>query len=388
MKIALVHDYIKEYGGAERVLEALLEIYPEATVYTSLFLPKFLGPHRARFEKYNIQTSFLHSIPFNHKLISPLRLVSPYVFKSFDLSGYDVIIVSQTGAYFPNLVKKGPSNASGSSTKLICYTHTPPRYLYGYKTAREWKNNVVLRVLGEIANHFLRMVDYNASQNVDFFIANSEEVAKRIRKFYRREAVVINPPVDVESIKYKVTSIKQRESSQNTKYEIPDTQYYLTGGRLARAKGIDIIIKAFNTNKKPLKIFGRGFAGYEEELKSLAKENIEFVGEVTDEEKFELMSNAKAFVFASYDEDFGITPVEAMGVGTPVIAFRSGGVQETVIEGKTGIFFDENTPKSLNAAIEKFEKDPLKSSDCIKQAQTFSKEVFVKKMSEFVNLQG
>jgi glycosyltransferase involved in cell wall biosynthesis len=368
MKIALVHDYLKEYGGAERVLEAFLEIYPQATVYTSVFLPKFLGPHQARFSKYKIKSSFLQSIPFNHKLISPLRLVSPFVFKNFDLSSYDVIIVSQTGAYFPNLVQKGPL------TKLICYTHTPPRYLYGYKTAREWKNNVVLRVLGETANHFLRIVDYNASQNVDFFVANSQEVAKRIKKFYRREATVIHPPVEMQVL--------------GSRFQVSDRQrnYYLTGGRLARAKGVDVIIKAFNENKLPLKIFGRGFAGYEDELRKSAHKNIEFVGEVSDEQKFELMSGAKAFVFASYDEDFGITPVEAMGVGTPVIAYRSGGVQETVVEGKTGVFFDENTSKSLNQAIEKFEKNPLKSSDCLKQAEKFSKEIFVKKIREFVKL--
>lgn len=370
MKIAIVHDYIKEYGGAERVLEALLEIFPDATVYTSLFLPEYLGPHKERFKKYKIKTSFFQYIPFNNKLISPLRLLSPFAFKSFDLSGYDIIIVSQTGAYFPNLVHKG-------SAKLICYTHTPPRYLYGYKTAREWKNNPVLLVLGEVANHFLRMVDFNASKNVDLFIANSQEVAARIKKFYRKEAIVINPPVEINS-----------KSIQGSRFINRESNYYLTGGRLARAKGMDVIVKAFNENKKPLKIFGRGFAGYEESLKlkvqSSKLNTIEFLGEVTDEEKFQLMRGAKAFIFASYDEDFGITPVEAMGVGTPVIAYRSGGVKETVVEGKTGVFFDENTSESLNEAIKKFESTKIESKDCIKQAEKFSKEQFIVRITKLI----
>lgn len=362
MKVAIVHDYIKEYGGAERVLETLLEIYPDADVFTSLYAPDFLGPHKNRFEKYNIKTTFLNLIPFRHKLISPLRLLSPFAFSSLDLSSYNVIIVSQTGAYFPNLVKH-------RNKKLLCYTHTPPRYLYGYATARDWKKNKAFVAVAQIANHFLRMIDFNASKNVDFFIANSEEVAARIKKFYKRNAVVIYPPVDI-----KTQEIKRKKNN-----------YYVTGGRLARAKGIDIIVKSFNKIGLPLKIFGKGFAGYEEELKKIAKKNIEFVGEVSDEEKLELMVDAKAFVFTSYDEDFGITPVEAMSVGTPVIAYKSGGVKETVVDGKTGLFFEDNSPDALSESIKKFEKLKIDSKDCIKQAKKFSKERFKKEIKAFIN---
>ena len=364
MKIALVHDYIKEYGGAERVLEVLHEIYPDAPIYTSLYFPQFLGPHRERFKKMKICTSWLQYIPFAYKLISPLRLLSPFAFKSFNLSNYDVVIVSQTGAYFPNLVQKTKDQ------RLICYTHTPPRYLYGYKTAREWKNNKLLLILGEVANHILRVVDFTSSKNVDIFIANSEEVKVRIQKFYRREAVVVYPPVDVP-----------RGNSQSS---IVNRQYYLAGGRLARAKGMDVIIEAFNKNGKALKIFGKAFAGYGEELKNKAKSNIEFLGEVSDKEKLDLMAGAKAFVFASYDEDFGITPVEAMGMGTPVIAYKSGGVKETVVDGKTGMFFEENSPDSLNSAIERFEKMKIDPKNCQIQAQKFSKEQFIKNIQNLV----
>lgn len=369
MKIALVHDYIKEYGGAERVLETLREMYPDAPIYTSVFYPQFLGPHRKRFEKMHIHTSWLQYLPFGYKFISLFRIVSPWVFKNFDLSAYDVIIVSQTGAYFPNFVKKG-------HTKLITYTHTPPRYLYGYKTAREWKNNPILRVLGELANHFLRLADFQASKNVDQFIANSEEVKARIKKFYRNDAVVVYPPVEIANIKNQIS--KQSSKSKD---------YFLAGGRLARAKGMDIIIDAFIQNGKSLKIFGKGFAGYEDELKSKVKNQkakIEFVGEVSDNEKLELMQNAKAYIFASHDEDFGITPVEAMSVGTPVIAYKSGGVKETVIDGRTGVFYEPNTAEKLDKAVKIFEKMKIKTGDCTKQAEKFSKEQFEKKIHAII----
>lgn len=370
MKVAIVHDYIKEYGGAERVLETLLEIYPQADVYTSIYAPGFLGPHKERFKKYNIKTTFLNYIPFRHKLISPLRLLSPLAFSSINLSAYDVVIVSQTGAYFPNLIKK-------KGALQICYTHTPPRYLYGYKTARDWKKNKFFAVIAESANYFLRKIDFNSAKNVDFFIANSEEVAGRIRKFYGRDSVVIYPPVDIKNQESGIRNHGKKD-------------YYLTGGRLARAKGIDVIVKAFNNNGKKLKIFGKGFAGFEEELKNIANKNIEFVGEVTDGDKLELMKEAKAFVFASYDEDFGITPVESMSVGTPVIAYKSGGVKETVLNGETGLFFDENTPDALNTVIKKFETLRITQGDnmredCIKQAEKFSSVRFKKEILNFVN---
>src|SRR3990167_5589898 len=375
MRIAIVHDYIKEYGGAERVLEELHKLFPEAPVYTSIYAPEYLGPHMWVFRQMRIKTSFLQWIPYKEKLISIFRLISPLSFLSFDLSKFDVIIVSQTGAYFPNLVRKGRA-------KLVCYTHTPPRYLYGYMTAREWQKDTLMRIFGSIANHFLRMVDFKASENVDYFIANSEEVRVRIQKFYRKDAVVINPPVSLSTpeVKAAPTSVVKKK------------EYYLAGGMLARAKGIDIIVEAFNRSGKKLKVFGKGFAGFDEELKSMAGKNIEFLGEVTDIERQELMANAKAYVFASFDEDFGITPVEAMAAGTPVIAYRSGGVRETVVDPSTssgqvatGIFFDENTPDAINEAIKKFEKAKISSDECRKQAEKFSSEVFDKKILDFVN---
>ncbi len=402
MRVALVHDYIKEYGGAERVLEALHEIWPDAPIFTTVYLPNFLGPHRQRFKNWKVKTSFLQFLPFKSKLISPFRIIAPLVFKTFNFSDFDIVLVSATGAYSPNSIVCHPERSEGSGDSSakpqndmrvkpihICYCHTPPRYLYGFATAREWKNNLVFRIFGELANHFLRLVDYKSSQNVDFFIANSKNVKRRIEKFYKKDATVIYPPVEIPNSKLQIPN-----KSQNTKYKIHNTNYYLAGGRLARPKHVDLIVETFARLKLPLKVFGRGFAGYELELKSKAKSKVEFLGEVSDEEKLELMKNAKAFIFASEDEDFGITPVEAMSVGTPVIAYRSGGVVESVIEGNpsagsgrqkpTGIFFDELSIESLSKAIKEFNKMKFNIENCINQAQKFSKERFKKEIKEFV----
>jgi glycosyltransferase involved in cell wall biosynthesis len=363
MKVAIVHDYIKEYGGAERVLEALTEIYPDASIYTSVFLPSFLGPHKDRFKHLNIKASWVQMLPFKAKLISPIRLIAPLLFKSFDFSAYDAIIVSATGAYSPNSLNK-------KTAVQISYTHTPPRYLYGYETARNWKKNKIFFALGTVAIHFLRLWDFKYSKNVDFYIANSKETAARIKKFYRRDSRIIYPPVDLP--KTTLNSVRR--------------EYFLAGGRIARAKHTDLIIDVFVKNGLPLKLFGKAFSGFDHEIKDKIKNNsnIEFLGEVTDEEKIKLMKGAKAFIFASEDEDFGITPVEAMACGAPVISHKSGGVLETVVEGKTGIFYDELTLESLSKAILKFQKLNLTPEDCIAQAQKFSKERFKKEIKEFV----
>lgn len=375
MKIALVHDYIKEYGGAERVLETLHELYPDAPVFTLVYCPEFLGPHKKRFAQWDIRPSFLQFVPFKEKLISPFRLIAPFVFPLFNFAGYNVILVSATGAYSPNTIKK-------QTAKQICYYHTPPRYLYGYATAREWKKYPVMRFLGEVANHFLRIIDDASSQNVDIFLANSENVKERIKKFYRKDAIVVYPPVDVSSLSFS----RKRESSQKRspiRSEMTK-QYYLAGGRLARPKHIDILVKAATNMKIPLKVFGKDFAGYGEELQKIAGPTVTFVGEVSDEEKMQLMKGAKAFLFAGEDEDFGITPVEAMRVGTPVIAYKSGGVLETVIDKKTGIFFSHLTPYSVEKAIKMFTKTNIVARDCQNQAKLFTKEKFLDKIQRIV----
>jgi glycosyltransferase involved in cell wall biosynthesis len=368
LKIALVQDYIKEFGGAEAVLETLSDIFPTAPIYTSIYRPQFLGPHQKRLEKKwqgRIHQSFFTYIPFVHKIISPLRLLSPLAFKSFDFSKFDIIITSATGAYFPNSLNK-------KQAKLICYCHTPPRYLYGLPTARKFTNNKVIRFIVAILNHFLRLKDFRFSQNVDQYLANSRTTAARIQKFYRRDSIIINPPVDLP---------KNNLRSKN--YDLKN--YFLTGGRLARAKRFDIAIQACNQLNLKLKIFGRDFANTLEDLKNISGPTIEFIGEVTQEEKAKLYQNAQAFIFSADQEDFGIVPVESMAYGCPVIAYRSGGVTETVVENKTGVFFDDLTPESCVDAIQQFQKLKLKSSDCISRAAEFSTAKFISKIKNLVS---
>lgn len=368
LKVAIVHDYLKEFGGAEKVVEALLEIWPDAPVYTSIFLPSYAGPHRKKVESWNIKTSVLQYVPLKAKLVSMFRFVAPIVFRWFDLSKYDVVITSNAGTYTsPNFVKVG------KKTLFVSYYHTPPRYLYGYAVANDWTNNWFRRtllVLGQIPMHFLRILDFKSAQIPNYLLCNSNEVKKRISKFYRKEAKIIYPPVEIPEIKVPVEK----------------KNYYLIGGRVSRHKGHDIAIKAFTKLGLPLKVFGGTFASYGlEQFKKEAGKNIEFLGEVTDNQKWELMKKAKAFVFPSDNEDFGIVPVEAMAFGTPVIALGIGGPLETVIEGKTGLFFDERTPESLIEAVKKFEKLSFKQEDCVNQAKKFSKERFKKEMLQFIS---
>ena len=368
MKIAIVHDYLKEFGGAEKFLESLVEIWPDTPIYTTVFLPEYAGPNREKIEKWNIKTSFLQKIPFKAKLISLFRFTAPIIFSCMDLTKYDVVIVSSAGTYTsPNFVKMN------KKATLITYYHTPPRYLYGYPVANDWKNNIARRfllVLGQIPMFFLRILDKRAAQIPDYILANSNEVAGRIRRFYNREATVIYPPVEIP----KNEDVVKKEN------------FYLIGGRISRHKGHDIAIKAFSRLGLPLKVFGGTFASYGlEQFKKFAGSNIDFLGEITDGEKWNLMKKAKGFVFPSEAEDFGIIPVEAMAVGTPVIALKQGGQLETVVDGKTGIFFDERTPESLMEAVKKFEKMKFNSQDCITQAKKFSKERFKKEIVEFIN---
>lgn len=386
MKVAIVHDYIKEYGGAERVLEAIHEIWPDAPVFTTVYLPRFLGPHKKRFSGWDIRTSILQNIPFVHKLISPIRIVAPWVFENWDFSDFDVVIVSATGAYTPNLILRR------EDTLHVCFCHTPPRYLYGYPTARNWRKHLLGRVIGTVVNHLLRQIDFLSYQRPDAIIANSHEVKRRIAKFYRREAEVIYPPVGIRNYELGIKTDELKKKKR---------EYYLAGGRLARPKHIDLAIRVCNELKLPLKVFGRPFADYGEELKQLAGPTVEFVGEVSDEELADLYRGAAALLYPAELEDFGIMPVEAQGYGIPVVAYRSGGVKETVVEGKTGVFFDELTVESMkkaikllssstslrasNQAIKLLRNVPFSPEACRENAKRFSKDRFQREIKTFVH---
>lgn len=356
------------------MLEALHEIWPEAPVYSTVYLPEFLGPHLERFKDWNIITSPLQYLPFVHKLISPIRLLTPWVFENWDFSEFDAVIVSATGAYSPNLIVRKPR------TKHFTYCHTPPRYLYGYPTARNWKKHMIGRIMGNLLNHKLRQIDFLSYQRPDYIIANSHETESRIRKFYRRESTVIYPPVTIES---RIKNYELRIMDNNKRY-------YLTGGRLARAKRIDLVIEACNRLKLPLKIYGRGFADYDRVLRKLAGPTIQFLGEVTDEKLKNLYKGAKALIYCSEYEDFGIIPVEAQSYGVAVIGLNQGGVKETVLDGKTGILFNEPTVEGLVKAIKSFDRlriinKAIRSQDCMENAKRFNKDRFKKQIKEFVS---
>jgi glycosyltransferase involved in cell wall biosynthesis len=367
MRIALVHDYLKEYGGAERVLETLHEIYPDAPIYTSFVDWKNLGPHAHRIRKWKIVKSWVHYIWPVKKLHSPLRFIAPLVWRFFDFSGFDVVI-SSSGWYICRGIKVP------KSCTHICYLHHPPRHLYGYSTAVEWQKYPLVRIYAAIVNHFLRIYDFETAQKVDHFIVNSEETKKRCWKFYRRESTVIYPPVElVASGQWLVTSQKNPK------------KYYLCVSRLARAKHIDLAIEACGKLKLPLKVVGKGRD--EEYLKNLASgnNNVKFLGEISDEELDKVYSGAKALIFPSEDEEFGIVSVEAQAHGVPVIALRSGGIPETIIEDKTGVLFDDLKIDSLVNAIKKLEKLSIKPEDCIDNAGKFSHERFIGEIKQFIN---
>jgi len=347
MKVALVHDYLNEFGGAERVLLALTEIWPEAVIYTAFYRKRSAAYER--FKDKKIITSWAQNVPwFSTKLYSPLRFLAPKIWSSFDFSQYDLVISSSSW-----YITKGFNE--------ICYCHTPPRWLYGYQTASNWQKYWPVRVYGLIIGHLLRHYDYHQAQKVKYFIANSEEVKRRIWKFYRRKSVVIYPPVDLSK------PIKTKKLN-----------YYLIVSRLVGGKGIELGIEAAKKLNFKLKIVGEG------PLKIEPQKNIEVLGQVKDEELVKLYSQAKGFLALSRDEDFGITPLEAMSCGCPVIAFNGGGYKETVVEGKTGLFFQEYNIKSLTHALQKFEKMKFKQEDCLNQAEKFSKARFKQEISEFV----
>jgi glycosyltransferase involved in cell wall biosynthesis len=365
LKIALVHDYLKEYGGAERVLEALSEIYPAAPIYTA-FLVKDSVAGRA-FKGKKIITSWGNSFLSFQNLYSPLRFLAPLIWESFDFKDYDLVISSASWYITKGIIT--PENSLH-----LCYCHTPPRWLYGYQTSVEWKKFWPVRIYGEILAYFMRKYDFIASQRVDYFIANSENVQKRISKFYRRDSTVIYPPVEVEKIKEATRDLKPQD-------------YFLIASRVVGAKGLDLAIEAANKLGFKLKIIGEpaGLKWEEEKLNKLKGETVEFLGRVSDSELYRYYGQCKAFLALAQDEDFGITPVEAMAAGRPVIAYAGGGYLETVIEDKTGAFFDDYSTEGLIKVIKIFDPSKYKPEDCRKQAEKFSKERFKKEIIKFID---
>jgi glycosyltransferase involved in cell wall biosynthesis len=357
MKVALVHDYLNQMGGAERVVLALHELFPDAPLYTSMFDPQRVDP---AFQKIDIRTSFMQKLPFVKKHHQPFLPLYPFAMESLDLRGYDLVL-SSSSAFGKGVIVR-------PETMHICYCHTPMRWCWNYReyVEREQLGKMARRILPFIIT-WLRIWDQTSAMRVDHFIANSPVVAERIQKYYRREAAVIPAPVEASRFLFD-----------------PATRpgdYFLSLGRLAPYKRVDLAIQACNRLQLPLVVIGSGRD--EKQLRAMAGPTIRFLGHLSDSEVLQYMAHCRAFLFPG-EEDFGITPLEIQASGRPVIAYGAGGALATVIDGITGTFFYEQTVESLVEALSSFEErryDPVKIHE---HALDFDKPRFQRRILQFI----
>lgn len=356
MKLALVHDYLIQSGGAEKVVNVMQGLWPKAPLYTLLFEPKNLPEFQGR----DIRTSFLKRLPLARRKYQWYLPLMPTATEHYNLKEFDVVL-SSTSAFAKGVI-------TGENTLHICYCHTPTRYLWSdtHSYIEELRIPKFIKALLPPVLSRLRVWDKQAADRVDMFVANSETVKQRIKKYYRKEADVIYPPVDTH--RFNVSN-KPKE-------------YFLTGGRLVAYKRYDMVIEAANKTGLPLKIFGSG--PVEEDLKKMAGPNIKFLGRVDDKTQAELYANARAFIHPQ-EEDFGITPVESMAAGRPVIAWRKGGATETVKEGVSGEFFDEQSWEELADHMIRFDESKYDPHKIKAHAETFSRKRFEERMKAFID---
>lgn len=359
MKVALVNDWLTAFGGELKVLLALADIYSEAPIYTSVFDQKKLAFLAGR----DIRTTYLQKLPFATKVHKMMPMLRPKAFENIDLSAYDVVI-SSSHAEAKGVITK-------PTTVHICYCHTPTRYYWS--DYHEYRQRMEFGILNPIAKfmmprsiHKLRQWDYLAAQRVDHFIANSHYVARRIKKYYRRDAQVIYPPIDVGTHAYN-PQIKRED-------------FYFSMSRLIPYKGMAIVVEAANKAGVKLKVAGSG--PEMKKLKELAGPTVEILGFISDQEKVDLMQRCRAFVFAA-EEDFGIVPVEAMACGSPVIAYAKGGVAESV-NADCGVLVADQTSDAFANSIKAFESLTFDHKKIRERAEEFSTARFVKEIQDFV----
>ena len=360
MNIALVHDWLNQIGGAEDVLEAIVDLYPQAPLYTSLYDPNRMPD---AYRQWDIRTSFIDRLPWAHSKQQLYFALYPQAFESFDFRGYDVVLSNKSG--FCHGIITGPE------TLHICYCLTPTRYVWRYHQYAEQEQ------LGRLTRAALvpfltglRQWDRLAADRVDHFIAISHEVSRRIAKHYRRDATIIYPPVDTE-----------RFAPSNRIDE-----YYLTVGRLVPYRRLDMLIQAFNQMQKPLLIAGSGRD--RERLEALAGPTVQLLGYVPDADLPDLMARCRAFMWPG-EEDFGIAPVQAMAAGRPVIAYGAGGALETVVVGptaatSTGAFFAEQSVAAIIDAVESFDPTAVSPAFIRRHAEQFDTGVFNRRLESFV----
>lgn len=352
MKIAFIHDYLNQYGGAERVLQVLCEMFPDAPIYTLLYDEKATG---GVFKSREIYTSFLQKIPFTRKHHRVFPLLMPLAIEQFDLSYFDIVF-SISASFAKGVITK-------PHTTHINYCLTPTRFLWddSHRYIDEFNYIWPIKKLIPFFIAYLRIWDKEAAARVDKFVATSKFVSQRIKKYYNHHPPVIYPPVDVS--KYKI--------------EKEIDEYFLMVGRLVSYKKFDLAIKVFNAIGKPLKIVGDG--PERKKLEKMAAKNVEFLGLISDHKMPEIYSRCQALIFPQV-EDFGLVPLEAMASGRPVIAFKEGGALETVVDGQGGIFFSEQTEIALAEAIGRYYQTKFNPQTIRELARQFDISVFKQKI--------
>ncbi len=359
MKIAIIHDWFDTPGGAENVVENMLELYPDADLFS--LVDFFSDENREKYLKgKEATTSFIQKLPFASTKFRNYLPLFPIAIEQFNLDKYDLVISSS------HAVAKGVLTAPHQLH--ICYQYSPMRYAWDmYHTYfKEHNINGIKAFILRKVLHKIRIWDVVSSNRVDHFIAISTLIQDRIKKYYRRESSIIFPPVNTDT--FLCHTAKE--------------EFYFTAARLVPYKKVKLIVEAFNKNGKVLKVAGSG--EQYEEIKQIAKSNIEILGYCGDDDMIKYMQKAKAFVYAAY-EDFGIVPVEAMACGTPVIAYGKGGVLDSVKDGETGILFEEQTIESINSAIVKFENFSFNTEKISLHAKYFSSKRFKEEFKAFVD---
>lgn len=356
-RIALIHDHLIQEGGAERVLRSLAELYSEAPIYTLVYDRKRMNEH---FPPSRVHTSFLQHLPMIHRTYQWFLPLMPMATETYDLTDFDIVI-SSCSAFSKGVITK-------PDTIHISYCHTPTRYLWSdtHSYLQEIKKPRIIKSIIPPLLTQIRLWDRLSADRVDIFIANSQTVSQRINKYYGKKSIVIHPPVSLN--RFSIGDNEQR--------------YYLAGGRLVSYKRLDLVIDAFNRLGLPLHIFGKGPQEYA--LKKKAKKNIIFMGAIDDKALCSAYQKCIAYIHPQ-EEDFGITQVEAMACGKPVIAYARGGALETIIPGVTGHFFDEHDYASLIDSILHFKANQFDPQRIRNHALKFSEEEFKKNISILVD---
>lgn len=362
MKVAIVQEWLVTVGGSDKVVKAIMDVFPDADIYTLVAKKEVCDELGIPWEK--VHTSFIQKMPLGTKKHRAYLPLFPFAIEQFDLRGYDVVISSS------HCVAKGV--LTKADQLHICYCHSPIRYcwdMYNEYLEESHLDKGFKSWLVRLMLHPIRQFDAIAGSRVDYYISNSDYVGQRIRKTYRRKATTIHPNIDISN--FELCNDKQ--------------EYYLASSRLVAYKKIDTIIEAFNQMPdKKLVVIGGG--PNLEAYRKLAKDNVTVMGYQPFDVLKDKMQHAKAFIFAA-DEDFGMIPIEAQSCGTPVIAYGHGGSLETVNGGKTGLFFYEQTPEAIVEAVNKFEamgSQPFAPADCRQWAEGFSEERFKREIKEFV----